>query len=727
MDEVDVLLTSRTKKTEMTKKAAITASTEKSNEQENGIVSRQPVESQPSFGARSLATAVPSLRHGFNTKGWGENGVSLDPSATSMDVDNSNHKNNNSNGISNCNNGNSTMQDRYSNNHTVADTTETHSNNNLPIPAAMSMSLKSFGFGIDNNLNSSNDATEAARKAIIDAMERSYCNFESFRDHSLQITIQLGVPATKVTASSSYDTNKHQTNEQKQPKTMDVDLSLLRSVLPRVVPTPIIETVVGGLFVPGDNTREPSICTAVACITLQSRPQPARYQSGPTCSSLPLKSTKMLTGLAQHKSNELPTNHQLAQKQQQRQEISSRVASLSAAASLISEEQSGHILSINSTDMYQHGYQHRQLESEYNHKEDHHIGSKKSLEMLAMISERESNHRTSTGVGVGKIPWQLSATMSASMSNSSNPVSFGIAPSVPNKCDDNTKIGNTNMESNDSNTEAEGNISNCAGNEVLGDTTGHQKEVIQQGLDESRQRKTQFQKPLLVEAQHYSSLSGKEKLQQLRKNQINQINTSKAKIQNSIKHDTVSRVAIVSYRDYANEQPQPEERDCWALSTRSTSSPVFPLKLHETLTQIEKDGYDDIIGFLPHGRSFKIHKQKEFTDIILPRYFVMTKKSSFLRQLNLYSFNRFSGSSPDKGSYYHEKFLRGRKFLSRRMTRQKVNGNRIRSAGNPDVEPDLARYSICREDDFPIHDMNCSSVPSKSSLSSSSSQAVLHT
>ena len=77
----------------------------------------------------------------------------------------------------------------------------------------------------------------------------------------------------------------------------------------------------------------------------------------------------------------------------------------------------------------------------------------------------------------------------------------------------------------------------------------------------------------------------------------------------------------------------------------------------------------------------------------------MTKKSSFLRQLNLYSFNRFSAGTTDKGSYYHEKFLHGRKFLSRRMTRQKVNGNRIRSAGNPDEEPDLSMYPICRDDD----------------------------
>eukprot|EP00934_Nitzschia_sp_Nitz4_P009108 Nitzschia sp. Nitz4//scaffold59_size112058//10313//11908//NITZ4_004097-RA/size112058-snap-gene-0.25-mRNA-1//1//CDS//3329555087//9098//frame0 len=153
-----------------------------------------------------------------------------------------------------------------------------------------------------------------------------------------------------------------------------------------------------------------------------------------------------------------------------------------------------------------------------------------------------------------------------------------------------------------------------------------------------------------------------------------------------------------TYRDYSEERPNPEEEDLLgppsSVSAVRDSSRTFPLKLHETLTQIEIDGLSDIVGWLPHGRSFKIHKQKEFADEILPKYFVMTKKSSFLRQLNLYGFNRFS-AGPDQGSYYHEKFLKGMKFLCRRMSRQKVNGNRIRSAGNPDEEPVLSRYPSC--------------------------------
>ena len=53
-----------------------------------------------------------------------------------------------------------------------------------------------------------------------------------------------------------------------------------------------------------------------------------------------------------------------------------------------------------------------------------------------------------------------------------------------------------------------------------------------------------------------------------------------------------------------------------------TPNAAFPLKLHETLTGIEQDGLDDIIGWMSHGRSFKIHKQAEFVNEILPKYFV---------------------------------------------------------------------------------------------------------
>ena len=89
-----------------------------------------------------------------------------------------------------------------------------------------------------------------------------------------------------------------------------------------------------------------------------------------------------------------------------------------------------------------------------------------------------------------------------------------------------------------------------------------------------------------------------------------------------------------TYRDHSHEVPLPEELDLVGPKAPDrTPNAAFPLKLHEILSQIEADGHDDIIGWLHHGRSFKIHKQKEFVDTVLPNYFVMTKKSSFLRQV----------------------------------------------------------------------------------------------
>ena len=145
--------------------------------------------------------------------------------------------------------------------------------------------------------------------------------------------------------------------------------------------------------------------------------------------------------------------------------------------------------------------------------------------------------------------------------------------------------------------------------------------------------------------------------------------------------------------DYTDHSCQRITKDDGALMLVGKSySAAFPIKLHEALLCIEEYGSDRIISWQPHGRSFKIHKQKEFELIILPKYFVMTKKSSFLRQLNLYGFHRLS-AGPDKGAYYHELFLRGKQFLSRRMVRQKINGNGIRAAGNPTQEPDFYKMS----------------------------------
>ena len=44
----------------------------------------------------------------------------------------------------------------------------------------------------------------------------------------------------------------------------------------------------------------------------------------------------------------------------------------------------------------------------------------------------------------------------------------------------------------------------------------------------------------------------------------------------------------------------------------------FPVKLHYMLSELERDGLDHIASWQPHGRCFLVHKQKEFTQCILP-------------------------------------------------------------------------------------------------------------
>ena len=87
----------------------------------------------------------------------------------------------------------------------------------------------------------------------------------------------------------------------------------------------------------------------------------------------------------------------------------------------------------------------------------------------------------------------------------------------------------------------------------------------------------------------------------------------------------------------------------------------------------QPEACDTIIGFLPHGRAFCIHDPHKFVSDIMPKYFRMSRFSSFQRQLNLYDFERVTDGI-DKGAYYHELFLRGRPALSLQMRRTKIKG-----------------------------------------------------
>jgi hypothetical protein len=119
------------------------------------------------------------------------------------------------------------------------------------------------------------------------------------------------------------------------------------------------------------------------------------------------------------------------------------------------------------------------------------------------------------------------------------------------------------------------------------------------------------------------------------------------------------------------------------------SAQIFPVKLHKLLEAVEvDDNVSNIVSWQIHGRAFKIHRPKEFTDKLMPLFFKQTKMASFRRQLNLYGFLRIT-QGKDKGAYYHELFLRGKEFLSKSITRERVKGTFVKGKSNPATEPDF--------------------------------------
>ena len=142
--------------------------------------------------------------------------------------------------------------------------------------------------------------------------------------------------------------------------------------------------------------------------------------------------------------------------------------------------------------------------------------------------------------------------------------------------------------------------------------------------------------------------------------------------------------AAVALLDNAAISSLPAER------RRKGRTGTFPQKLHQMLSDLEREeGGIEIASFLPHGRAFAIHKPRDFVKHVMPKYFRMSRFSSFQRQLNLYDFQRIT-EGPDKGSYYHELFVQGRPILSTMMKRNKIKGVKNMKPANDGENHDAA-------------------------------------
>jgi hypothetical protein len=116
--------------------------------------------------------------------------------------------------------------------------------------------------------------------------------------------------------------------------------------------------------------------------------------------------------------------------------------------------------------------------------------------------------------------------------------------------------------------------------------------------------------------------------------------------------------------------------ECTDDSTRGAKKKCiqFPWRLHEMLDNADVEGFSDIVSWLPgNTNSFKVHQPGVFVEVIMPRYFEMTKFKSFRRQINMWGFERIKGGL-GKGGYGHHNFIRGMPSLCCMMKRVKIKG-----------------------------------------------------
>jgi hypothetical protein len=142
------------------------------------------------------------------------------------------------------------------------------------------------------------------------------------------------------------------------------------------------------------------------------------------------------------------------------------------------------------------------------------------------------------------------------------------------------------------------------------------------------------------------------------------------------------------YRDFSTQcDPDP-----LAPLTPPGRVPNFPAKMHSILSRPD---LADIVAWMPHGRSWRVLKPREFEIRVIPTYFEHAKFSSFIRQANGWGFRRIT-QGRDRNSYYHEMFLRGLPHLCKMMKRPGVSE---KQAADPEHEPDF--YKISEENPVP--------------------------
>lgn len=89
------------------------------------------------------------------------------------------------------------------------------------------------------------------------------------------------------------------------------------------------------------------------------------------------------------------------------------------------------------------------------------------------------------------------------------------------------------------------------------------------------------------------------------------------------------------------------------LTLEEIKNAKLPAKLNHMLMD---PTLQHILSWMPHGRAWKILRPKDFTEVVLPRYFESVNYNSFVRLVNAWGFRRFT-TGRDSNAYYHGKFF----------------------------------------------------------------------
>jgi len=77
-------------------------------------------------------------------------------------------------------------------------------------------------------------------------------------------------------------------------------------------------------------------------------------------------------------------------------------------------------------------------------------------------------------------------------------------------------------------------------------------------------------------------------------------------------------MSLCKYQDHAADTPSTETCEVVPKRNHSRVGGTFPVRLYDMIQQVESENLSHIVGWQPHGRSFKVRNQEKFVSILLP-------------------------------------------------------------------------------------------------------------